>query len=186
MAYQKPVPVDQDGHPIPSPFDPGEFIVAPSDTRGVSYRLTFRVAPDMEKSIDQVLASNRFPFTTRGDVLRWCVREGVRKLDALAPVTSVTKRVDMISTILGEENAHAEFMAIFTHLEETVGKYLADKADDQATRVLAIVKYQFESMPEGHWRGRYLAELTKRFGHVGNGQDGVGTATFKYAGHHEE
>lgn len=169
MAFKKPAAVDNDGNELPQKYDPGQFIVAPTDTRGVSYRLTFRVAPDMEKAVDQILASNRFPFSTRGDVLRWCVREGLRSLEKMEPVVSVSGRLDMLTTILSEENSHAEFLSIFQHLGDTVEKYLADQAPEQATRILAIAKHQFEGMPDGHWRGRYLKELGQRFGSLMNG-----------------
>src|SRR5258707_40536 len=101
---------------------------APADSRGVSYRLTFRVMPDIEKGLDEVVASNRFPFSTRGDVIRWCVREGLRALAQMEPVTSVTKRIDLVNAVLTEENAHSEFMHIFTAIEESINKYLADQA----------------------------------------------------------
>lgn len=166
MAIKKPQAVDNDGQPIEIKYAPEDFICAPADSRGVSYRLTFRVMPDIEKSIDQIVASNRFPFTTRGDVLRWCTREGLRALGNMEPVTSVTKRIDLVSSVLAEENAHAEFMHIFTAIEESINKYLADQAPEQAMRVLALAKHNFEMMPEGHWRSRYLVELTKRFGQL--------------------
>ncbi len=174
MPPKKPQALDTDGHPIPTKYDAADFIVAPCDTRGVSYRSTFRVAPDMEKAVDQILASNRFPFTTRGDVLRWCVREGIRILDQLEPVTSVTSRIDMLSRVLSEETAHAEFMHIFDHLEESVQRYLGDQAHEQAIRIVALAKHQFEMMPEGHWRDKYLRELTKRFTHLTGTKAGVG------------
>jgi hypothetical protein len=169
MALPKPQAIDNDGNIIPLHYKPEDFICAPSDSRGVSYRLTFRVMPDIEKSIDQIVASNRFPFQTRGDVLRWCAREGLRALGKMEPVTSVTKRIDLVSSVLAEENAHAEFMHIFTALEESINKYLADQAPLQATRVVAMAKHNFEQMPEGHWRDRYLEELKKKFAHLDKG-----------------
>lgn len=168
----KPVPMDADGQPIPKKYDPHDFIVAPADSRGISYRMTFRGPPDMEKAIDQVIASHLFPFSTRGDVLRWCVREGIRILDSLESVTSVTKRIDILTGILNEETAHAEFMHIFTHLQDSVDKYLADQAPEQAMRVLTLARHQFEGMPSGWWRTKYLGEMQKRFAHLMVG-DGV-------------
>lgn len=165
MAFSKAQAIDPDsGDPIQGKYKAEDFICAPADARGVSYRLTFRVMPDIEKSLDQIVASNRFPFSTRGDVLRWCVREGLRALNKMEPVTSVTKRIDLIDTVLAEENAHADFMHIFHALEDNVNKYLADQAPKQALRVLAMAKHNFESMPDGHWRDRYLEELQKKFG----------------------
>lgn len=164
MPLPKPQPIDHDGIPIEVKYAPEDFIVSPADARGISYRLTFRVMPDMEKGIDQIIASNRFPFTTRGEVIRWCLREGVRALNKMEPVSSVTKRVDLVNAVLAEENAHAEFMHIFSTLQEAVDKYVADQAPKQASRVVAIAKHNFDMMPEGHWRDRYLEELAKRFG----------------------
>jgi hypothetical protein len=170
MALKKPQAIDNDGQPIEAKYAPEDFICAPADSRGVSYRLTFRVMPDIEKGIDQIVASNRFPFTTRGDVLRWAIREGLRALGNMEPVTSVTKRIDMVSAVLAEETAHAEFMHVFDSLQESINKYLADQAPDQAMRVLSLAKHHFEMMPEGHWRSRYLAELEKVFGHLMKGK----------------
>lgn len=162
----KPGPVDQDGQPLASKYDPSDFIVAPSDSKGVSYRLTFRVPPDLEKGIDAILASQRFPFTTRGDVLRWATLRAVKELEQMEGLASISKRVDILTSVLNNEASHSEFMAVFGHLEESVAKYMADQAPDQAVRIIAMAKYQFEGMPEGYWRERYLQELTKRFGHL--------------------
>lgn len=160
---KKPDPLDEHGNTLPPKYDPGDFIIAPSDSRGVSYRLTFRCAPDLARAIDQVIGSNRFPLTSKGDVLRFALREGIRILEHLEPVISVTKRLDMLSMILNEEKSHAEFIGIFDQLQETVQAYIADQAPEQALRVVALAKHQFEMMPEGHWRDKYLKELQKRF-----------------------
>jgi len=167
MALPKPQPIDpDDGTPIVSKYKADDFICAPADAKGVSYRLTFRCIPDIEKGIDQIVASNRFPFSTRGDVIRWCIREGLRALNQMEPVISVQKRVDMVDSLMVEEAAHSSFMHIFDVLEENVSKYMADQAPKQALRVLAMARHNFESMPEGHWRERYLEELHKRFGQL--------------------
>lgn len=162
----KPKPVDQDGNLLQSKYDPSDFIVAPSDSKGVSYRLTFRIPPDLEKGLDSILASQRFPFTTRGDILRWATLRGVKELEQMEGIASVSKRVDILTTLLNEESSHAEFMSIFGHLQESVSRYMADQAQDQAVRVVAMAKYQFEGMPEGHWKTRYLEELEKKFGQL--------------------
>lgn len=161
---KKPLPIDPaTGNPYPAKYDPGDFIVAPSDTRGTSYRLTFRAAPDIARAIDQVIQSNRFPFTSRGDVLRFCTREGLRILETLEPVISVSKRIDMLTMLLNEDKSHAEFSTVFDQLAEAVNRYLADQSPDQAIRIIALAKHQFDMMPEGHWRSKYLTELAKRF-----------------------
>lgn len=168
MAKKKP-PAQDPAEEAGPKYDPADFIVAPADAKGVSYRFTFRGPPDLDTAIDQWIAANRFPFTTRGEVLRWCVREGLRRLDAMEPgVVSVTKRVDILTKLLNEETAHSEFLSVFRILEESVTRYLADQAGAQATRVVAMALHQFQAMPEGHWRDRYLLELHTRFGYLLN------------------
>lgn len=171
MAKKKPNAQADEHDDVPSPaqtpHDPADFLVAPADAKGVSYRFTFRAPPDFDTAIDQWITSHRFPFTTRGEVMRWCLREGLRRLDAMEPgVVSVTKRIDILTKLLNEEAAHADFLGVFRILEESVTRYLADQAGHQATRVVAMAKHQFEAMPEGHWRDRYLDELSKRFGYL--------------------
>jgi len=161
--HSKILPVDSDGQPLQQKYDPSDFIVAPSDSKGISYRLYVRVAPDLERAVMEVLSSNRFPFRTEQDILRRCIREGVRALEQMEPVGSVSKRVDVISKILNEEAHHTEFLHTFQRLEEVVQRYLANQAPGEASRVVAMTKHQIEMMPEGHWRDRYLEELVKRF-----------------------
>jgi hypothetical protein len=162
----KHLALDDDGHPIASKYDPAEFLVAPTDSRGISYRLTFRSSPDLVRAVDQILAAHRFPLTSRGDLLRFALRECVRKLELMESVPSVSKRVDILSLILTEEQAHGEFLHVFDQLQRTITQYLADQAPDQAVRVIELARHQFELMPEGHWQTRYLKELESRFGTI--------------------
>src|SRR6185436_18336648 len=83
--HSKILPVDSDGQPLQQKYDPSDFIVAPSDSKGISYRLYVRVAPDLERAVMEVLSSNRFPFRTEQDILRRCIREGVRALEQMEP-----------------------------------------------------------------------------------------------------
>lgn len=171
-----PLLVDEDGQPlvplipVAPKYDPSQFFVAPADAKGVSYRKTFRIPPDMEKGIEVLIASKRFPFQTDGEFLRWAVMRGFRELEAMEPVGSVGKQVEILSAWLTEETAFSEFTEAFQQLEHTVSRYMADSAPEQALRIVAVARFQIEQMPEGYWRDRYLEELHKRFnqlaGHV--------------------
>lgn len=156
-------PVDEHGDEIHSEYDPASFFVSPSDAKGVSYRATFRWSPDMEKGVDNVLASHKFPFQTRGDFLRWASKVALQQLEQMEPVLSVSKKVEILSAMLHEEASNSEFMATFNTLEQAVARFMADNAPQQAVRVVAMAKHQFESMPGGYWKDRYLEELGKRF-----------------------
>ena len=172
---KKPTPLDGEGNPLPHQYDPADFLVAPSDARGISYRLSFRVAPDFARAIDQILSSNRFPVSSRGDVLRFCTREGIRIFETLEPVISVSKRIDMLSMILTEEKSHAEFISIFDQLQETINMYIADQAPEQAVRVVLLARHQFDMMPTGHWRDKYLHEIHKRYADLLASASGTGS-----------
>jgi hypothetical protein len=99
-------------------------------------------------------------------LLRFALREGLRKLEAMESIVSVTQRIDLVNTLMAEENAHHEFMQIFTHLDDTLAKYMGDQAIDQAIRLLAVTKHHFEQMPDGYWRDKYLQTMKDRYAKV--------------------
>jgi hypothetical protein len=171
--YKKSLPVDQDGNPIAPKYDPSKFIIPPSDSKGVSVRIQARCPPDMQRGIDEVLVSRRFPFKSDGDVIRWCVRQGFKLLNEMEDVNTVGQRVDMLTQLLDEEKSHADFLHSFTRLQESVSRYLADQSPEQAVRVIAMAKHTFESMPDGYWKDKYLQRLKEQFGSIETKSGGV-------------
>lgn len=147
-------------------YDPADFIVPASDTKGHSERVWARLPPAMDRGLDIVVSSKHWPFRTKGDVIRWAVQRGLRTLESMEPIGSVTAQIDAVATILREDAFQQEFKQIFEALGRTVNQHLADGAQKEAARIVANVKSKLEKMPECYWKEKYLGELSHRYGYL--------------------
>lgn len=160
-------------------YDPADFIIPAHDTKGHSERLWFRCQPGHDRMADVIVGSKRFPFRTKGDLIRWCLHVGLAKLEALEGGPSVNHQVDAIMVVVRDSMFQQEFQAMFESLQAAVNQHMVAGADGAARRLIAQVRAHIERMPkDDDWRERYLKELSGKFGHMLKGSGG--------RRHHEE
>jgi hypothetical protein len=160
-------------------YDPAQFIIPGQDTRGHSERLYCRVMPAVDRALDVVVNSKKWPFRTKGDVMRWAIDRAIHQLEAMEPIGSVTAQVDAIAAILREDQFHHEFSHTFEALNRSISVHLTAGADGEARRLVATIKDKIDKMPEGYWRDRYRTTLSEKWGHLlkGGGR-GMGVMRF--------
>jgi hypothetical protein len=147
-------------------YDPAEFIIPGSDSKGNNERLSCRVIPSTHRAIELILGGKKFPFRTAGDVVRWCIQTGVARLEAMEGVNSVTAQTDAMMVVLRDEQFQKDYVAIFNNLQRSVDTHTQDNAMAEARRIVSQMRGHIERMPEGHWRDKYLKELDQRFGQL--------------------
>lgn len=148
-------------------YDPADFVIPATDTKGHTSRIQCHVAPPEDRALDMIVASKKFPFRTKGDVIRWAVFQGIRRLEAMEHVgPSVTQQVDAMFTILKDEIFHHEWMQTFEAMQRVVTAHMAQGAHGEAKRVIALMRHQIQQMPEGYWRTTYLKTLDDRFSNI--------------------
>ena len=147
-------------------YDPADFIIVAQDAKGHSERVGFRISPADDRALDTILASKKFPFRTKGDIMRWGVHVAIRRLERMEDVPSVTQQVDATMLILRDEMFNHEFMATFEALGRVIQQHLAGGANGEARRLVTLVKDKIQKMPDGHWRDKYLSTLEERYGHI--------------------
>jgi hypothetical protein len=161
--------------PVNKKYDPADFIVPAKDTRGESARVWCRIQPGHDRALDVLLNSRRFPFRTKGDIVRWAVARAIRSLEQMEDVPSVTREVDTILDIVRQEQWYQEYDTVFTDMGTVVSRYLAEGDRGEATRMVAKIKARIDAMEDGHWRSKYMATLVQKYGHllvVGSGAAG--------------
>lgn len=158
-------------------YDPQQFIVPGQDQNGNSVRVFCRIVPLLDRSVDIIMGSRKFPFKSKGDLLRWCIKSGVERLEDMEPMQdSVTAQVDAMMTILADEQAHHEFSTLFQTMATTIGMHVQAQAIGEARRVVSLMQQHVGRMRAGYWRDRYSKEISEKFGYLlksGNVQ-GVG------------
>lgn len=151
-------------------YRPEDFIVPGQDNNGNSMRVWCRVQPLLDRAIDKLFASRRFPFMSKGDLIRWCVKIGVDTLENLEPVTgSVLIQAEAMAAMLREEQHQHAFMTVFDTMATTVNMHVQAQALGEARRVVHMMKMQVCRMEEGYWRERYMKEIESRFGYLLSG-----------------
>jgi hypothetical protein len=146
------------------PTNEREYIIPAQDAKGHNTRLYCRAPPAVGRLVSDILASRKYPFRTIGDLVRWCIVTGSKRLASGKGIKSVTAQADAIIDILRDEVFQLDFLEVFNNLRSVVDSYLASKAPGEARRVVAQMRAQIEAMPEGYWRSRYQDELLTRYG----------------------
>jgi hypothetical protein len=146
-------------------YDPAHFIVPASDTKGHGVRKDFRLSVSMAREIEVVVASKLFPFMDASDLLRWCVREGLARLNAMEEVpNSVFGQAEAAMEIARELVYQKQYEAVFVQMDEAFQVARGHGALTEIRKLYARVQAQFQKMPEGFWRTHYLGELARRYG----------------------
>lgn len=147
-------------------YDASDFIIPAQDSKGISTRQWFRCQPGLDRQMEIVLRSGRFPYRTKGDICRHAVTRLMKWLETLEDVPSVTAQVDAINDIMRDELFHQEFEASFETLSKTVSGHLARQATGEARRLVAMVRKRVETMPSGFWQSRYMERLMQEHGYL--------------------
>lgn len=147
-------------------FDPDEFIVPASDTKGHSERLWLRLQPGHRRMLDSILTSRFFPYKTTGDVARHAIARHLKWLEGVAPFPSVVGQVEAIMEIMREEQFQHEFGQVLLRLEENVAGCMAKGQKKRAEALVMRVLGGVEGMPDGSWKDAYRAEIKGKFGHM--------------------
>lgn len=146
-----------------------EFIIPATDTHGHSERIFFRIQPGLMRDLKVVVASNKFPFRTIGDVGRLATKMMVELLQSLEPIPSVNGQVNAIIRIVRDEEMHQEFVGTFEQVGRSINRYISAGEHGQARRMLVAIRDEIRGMPKGYWRKKYWTELNAKFGHLMKG-----------------
>lgn len=147
------------------PEDERQFLIPASDAKGHSERVYCRVQPAVLRLLEEVVGSRKYPFRTRGDALRYCVVSGLKKLAARkSGVPSVIAQAEVVLDILRDDEFQHQFATVFDRLREVVERYQSAGAHGEARRVVTQARANFDAMPDGYWKDRYLKELIDKYG----------------------
>lgn len=159
-----------DGPQVIAKYNPADFVIAAQDHQGHSERLWCRVQPMHDRQVDIVVRSKKFPFRTKGDIIRWCIVRGLKVLEVMEPdVRGFMQQADAINEILRDEMYMQEFMGLFEQLHKTVMTHISMNAQGEAIRLVAQVKAKIDLIEgEPHWKRKCQDILAERFGHLLN------------------
>lgn len=161
-------PDPDNANPDPGPIDAlpaheRDFILPAQDAKGHHARLYCRVIPAVARMVSDVHASRKYPFRTVGDLVRWCIVTGTKRLAAGAGINSVIAHADAMIAVFQDEEFQLQFLEFFHYMQKITNSYVEMGAPGEARRVAALARAQIEAMPDGYWKEKYREELLRRY-----------------------
>jgi hypothetical protein len=147
--------------------DPSEFVFPSNDLDGRSVRLCLRVPQLLDQALEKVKESGKFPFDLKDDVVRWCLHEGLRKLESMEACVSAMPLLEM-TVMLAQAKFDLEmFQDFFTKLDSAILRLCNSGYQTQsARRLVKAIEELVLCMPLSRHRNRYLRGLRRRWGHL--------------------
>lgn len=148
-------------------YDPDSFVIPAQDTKGHKDRLQFYAQPGHVNQVATIVASRKFPFRTRGGLMRWCLDLGLKRLEQIdESIPGVTSQVDAIIEVVRWEQFQREMNQVLERLSALASDLVAKGDEDEAKRVILKTRRFISKMPEGYWRNRWVREIKERFSYI--------------------
>lgn len=149
-------------------YDPQEFIVPPQVQKGFSERIQCRIQSAHYRALGVVARSGVFPYEEKADVIRWCIKHGLERLNELEPklIGSVLRQANIAIAIAVDDLQQRKVVELFTTLSQQATQYFQEGHINYAAALVGRVRVEVEKMPdepEGEriWKLRYLQELER-------------------------
>lgn len=147
-------------------YNPAKFVIPAQDHQGHSERVWARIQPLLDRQLDKILASKRFPFRVKGDIIRFAIMQAVELLDKLEPMPGLIGRINAIAEIVRQEEYFHAMQASLDNLAQLAERHISSGAEGEARRLVALAKAEAERIEEPYWRDKYLDDLSRRLGHL--------------------
>jgi len=151
--------------------EPAEFIIPASDPKGHSARHWFRCIPAMARQTEQIIQTKKFPYRTKGDLLRHALHRHVSWLSSIEPMVTISGQVDAILEIMRDEEMNNDFALVFDKMKERIAQHLAIGSRREAARLVLTIQNCIKEMPEGYWKDRYKNKIKRKYGDLLKGTD---------------
>lgn len=154
---------------IEDEMDTVEYRIPASDTKGHSARQWFRCIPVMARQVEQVVQARKFPYRTKGDLLRHALHRHMNWLASVTPIPTVMGQVEAILEIMRDEEMNNDFVLVFDKLSGRISQHLADGAQEEAIRLVLMIRSHINNMPDGFWKSKYQNKLEEKYGRMLSG-----------------
>lgn len=141
-----------------------DFIIPPSDDKGHSAHNTFRCPPTWVRQLDRILTSGKFPYQSRGDIIRHAIYRHFKHLESLGEVPqSLLGQIAVAVNLLQEDKRNEEFRDLLVMLEERVAFHATKGSVGEARRLVLQTLGAVNQMPEGWWKSHFYDEIRKKY-----------------------
>lgn len=149
-----------------------EFIVTAQDDKGHSVRETVRISSELERDIDVIVQGRKFPYQTRGDLMRHAIVRHLEWLHKLEPgfPKHLLSAYQAQQDVMREEEMRLSAHNVFKKLHDQVEAYLASGEPGEARRVAATVRARLAGTEDSAWKRRFESRFLRQYTALLNGE----------------
>lgn len=145
---------------FPGDLDPAQFRVSGTDSKGHTARVWANIQPMHVNTLDILLQSAKFPYRTRGDLIRHALIRHIHWLEGIhQPLNSVTGAIDAMNAMLRDAEFRAEFVEMIGKIVKQVEGLVSEDDIPAARRLLLGIMRSVSTMPDGYWKDKYEKTL---------------------------
>lgn len=173
MSKKRPAPqepqrqlVDEDGR-----YNQEEFVIPAQDDKGHSVRETVRISAELQRDIEIIIQSRKFPYRTASDLLRHGVVRHIELLHRLEdgfPKHLLAAHQAQMDLLREEEMRLASHLT-FKKLHDQVEAYLASGEPGEARRIAAGIIAKLAGVADSAWKRRFEARFRRQYGSLLDG-----------------
>lgn len=157
----EPVPCRMDA--VDWSYSEPEWFTPGHNEKGQSIRFTLRMPPEMERAVDVLLQTRRFPYKTQGDLIRHAV---YRHLFLLHRLESEADRhilvvIDGILEQLRDDEMRQRVVEMFSLTESRIKYHQSQGNFDECVRLALSELSRLEASQPGHTRDTCIGILRR-------------------------
>lgn len=138
------------------------YIIPSRDQLGQSSREQFRCRPDYVRQMEIILASRKFPYITKSDIMRHALHELLAKLESETPIPdSLFRKIEMANEILRHEEIERRIYELMDNLEQAITVCLRDGDRGEVIRLVGMIRYYLDGGDQSYWTDKALERLKK-------------------------
>lgn len=143
-----------------------EFQIPGSDDKGRKVTVTFNIHPMLDRQLDVLLASRRFPYANKKDFLRHAAARhaawllSIRKTIPVHHMSMFEASIELIR----EDEAGTKMERVFLTLEDRVNDHVARGEQGEALRLISQIHQHLIRLKPSMWKQRFSERFLSQYG----------------------
>ncbi len=144
------------------------FVIPARDEKGIGVPVNLHMPPYLERQIEIVVSSHRFPYLRAADFVRHaCVRHlawlvGIR----FSLPRHMTPTMSTVLDVFRDAEFEAQVEQAFAHMDRLVTSHINRGDKVEAIRLYVRIRSRIQESAVCAWRDRFLTEFDKKYGYL--------------------
>lgn len=152
----------------PDEFADEQWKYPASNAKGGGVPITVRIPPEEASLISNIVASRRFPYGDKSDLIRHAIFYHVGRLSQAKSFGHGTlhAQVMVINRLMQEQEYNQDFLDVISRMERFVHLCIQRNDKTAAAEMVEAVRREVARMNPKSWRHRYNAEINRKIGRL--------------------